>query len=68
MKRLSVTESHNQVNVALDLIDFCGGDLSTAASEKFWQLKESAEQFTNEDRAKIFLTALSLLRDGSKKG
>lgn len=50
---------NEQYELALALIDFTGGDLSTETAANYFRLH--ASHLSKEDRNKVLLTALSLV-------
>ena len=48
-----------QLAIALELIDFCGRDLSMSVTVEFF--KARVYDITKEDERRIFLTAYSLI-------
>lgn len=48
---------------ALDMLDFCGGDLSVSDSKRFWIIRDTQHYYnlTNAEKEKVFLIAYSLI-------
>ena len=49
-----------QIEIAVDLIDFCGGALSISDAHAFFKIRDY--NLSDEQRNAIFLTALSLTK------
>jgi hypothetical protein len=52
----------SQIEIALSLLDFCGGDLSIEQANKFFKLSRFEYDLTMEEERQIFLTAYSLIK------
>lgn len=52
----------SQIEIALSLLDFCGGNLSIEQSNKFFQMNRFEYDLTTEQERQIFLTAYSLIK------
>lgn len=52
----------SQIEIALSLLDFCGGDLSISEANKFFEANRFEYDLTIEQERAIFLTAYSLTK------
>jgi len=52
----------SQIEIAISLLEFCGGDLSISKANKFFQQNRFEYNLTVEQERAIFLTAYSLTK------
>jgi len=51
-----------QIEIAISLLEFCGGDLSITEANKFFQHNKFELDLTIEQERSVFLTAYSLTK------
>lgn len=49
-------------NIATDLLEFCGNDLSVQASRDFFKVRD-LDDLSKQDKSDIFILALTLLNN-----
>ena len=58
---MKAKEQNLIMQAALDLIDFCGGELTMADVKKFWQVRSDEYNVDNHIKNLILQTALTTL-------